>query len=153
MKKLMVAFCGAALAAVAFAQEPAASAEAREACGKCCAAKEGVKAKAEAKKEARKARAERGPRGMQGRPRQNVFVINDKTTAEQLEAYKKQVCERIDAAAKAYADKQVADGEKKMPVRVMLNVIDRPFGRPGMEGGRRGPHGDRPRRGPAPDAK
>ncbi len=143
MKKLMIAVCCAALSAATFADDSAPAAKACCDGDKKCRAAEGDKAvgkktKAEARKAAQKARAERKP---------NVLVINETTTPEQIEAYKKDVCKRIDDALAAYNGKQVAEGEKKSPVRVMLMVMDRPFGGPGMEG-RRGPRGDRPGRGP-----
>ena len=142
MKKSLIAFCGAALAVAAFAQEPAVSAE----------------AKADAP-----AKAERGPRAVRNRPQPTMLLIDAKTTPEQVEAYKKEAAEKIDAAYAAFKTKKAEEGKEKAPTRVMLMVMDRPFGGPGMGqgmgpgmNGRRGPRGNRPGRpegAPAAEAK
>lgn len=141
MNKSVLSFCGAALVFAAFAQEPAPAPEAK-------ADQPAVK-------------AERGPRQMRPRPQQSILTIDDKTTDEQVEAYKKEVAAKIDAAVAAYKAKPTEEGKDKAPTRVMLMVMDRPFGmgpngHPGMGGrgmgrgmgqkGPRGPRGDRPAR-------
>jgi len=139
MKKSAIAICGAALAAVAFAQEPAPAP---------APAPEMPAAPAEGRAFQRPDRPQRAQRY---RPvkRPPTLVIDEKTTPEQVEAYKKLVVEKIDAAFASYKDKPVAEGEEgKVPTRVMLMVMDRPFGGPGMGpgmgNGPKGPRGDRP---------
>jgi len=75
------------------------------------------------------------------RPMPTMLVVDGKTTIEQVEAFKKQICEKVDAAVAAQAAKT---GDNKQPTRIVLFVNDRGFG-PGMgpqgRGGRRGPDG------------
>ena len=152
MKKSAIAICGAVLAAVAFAQEPAPAPE----CGN-------PSAPAEKPAFQRPDRPQRAKPGRQGQ-RPSALVIDEKTTPEQVEAYKKLVAEKIDAAFASFKDKPVAEGEAKAPTRVMLMVVDRPFGGPGrgpamgQGNGPKGPKGDRPQgarrnRGPKPEGR
>ena len=112
--------------------------------------KPGVKAEEGASRpsaEARQQRQRMRREGMSSVRRPATFIIDEKTTSEQIEAFKKDVCAKIEEAAKAYA---AQEGEKKTPKSVMLFINDRrAFSREGMrEGGmRRGPR-DGMRRGP-----
>ena len=137
MKKSAIAICGAVLAAVAFANEPAPAPE----CDKPAAPAPGASF----------SRPDRPHRGKPGRQMQRppALVINEKTTPEQVEEYKKLVAEKIDAAFVAFKDKPVPEGETvKAPTRVMLMVVDHSFGGPGkgpgMAKGQKGPKGERP---------
>ena len=107
MKKSAIAICGAVLAAVAFAQEPAPAPE----CGN-------PSAPAEKPAFQRPDRPQRAKPGRQGQ-RPPALVIDEKTTPEQVEAYKKLVAEKIDAAFASFKDKPVAEGEAKAPTRVL----------------------------------
>lgn len=156
MKKSLVVFCGAVLCLAAFAEESAV-------------------ADAAAEKPAA-VESQRPHRGFDhvnrmNRPKPVALVINEKTTAEQIEAYKKEVAEKIDAAFTGYASKEAGENGVKQPTRIMLMVNDRMMGRPGMgpgmgpgtgpgmgrgpkgqgmgKGGRRGPRGARPEGAPA----
>lgn len=149
MKKLMVAFCSAVLACVGVAQDaPKADAE------KPVAATEGSVVKTEGDKpdvkpEGRIQRQRMRREGIR-RQRPMMFVITEKTTSEQIEAFKKEVCSKIDETAKSFA---AQEGEMKAPKSIMLFVNDRVFNQ--REGGlRRGPRdGDAAkRRGPREDA-
>lgn len=148
MKKLMVMLCAAALASAAFAEEPAAAAPcgckdgAECKCSQCeckpgkaqcqmpsCECKKGGECKCapcECKKPRRDVR----------RPQRPAAILLDaKTDPAAVEAFKKDVMERIDKAA---AD---AAAEGAAPVRVMLIVNDR--------GPNQGPR-NRPPRGKGP---
>ena len=149
MKKSIIAICGAALSLAAFA-EP----EAPEAAPEAPAAV----------RPARPARPERAPR-----QKPTFLQIDDKTTIEQIAAFKEEVSKKVDEAVAAYAAK---DGDKKRPARIVLFVNDGSFGGPqgmgrggegrgprgpqgGMRGqgrGDRGPRGPRGPRGGAPEA-
>ena len=143
MKKLMIILCGVALTLTGAAQDaPKAKAEGD---------RPGVKAEEGASRpsaEARQQRQRMRREGMRNRQRPVTFAIDEKTTSEQIEAFKKEVCAKIDEAAKAYA---AQEGEKKTPKNIILFVNDRPNRAryEGMrEGGmRRGPR-DGMRRGP-----
>lgn len=143
MKKLMIILCGVALTLTGAAQDaPKAKAEGD---------RPGVKAEEGASRpsaEARQLRQRMRREGMRNRQRPVTFAIDEKTTSEQIEAFKKEVCAKIDEAAKAYA---AQEGEKKSPKNIILFVNDRPNRAryDGMrEGGmRRGPR-DGMRRGP-----
>lgn len=158
MKKTLIAFCGAALCLASFADETVCDGAAEQP-----ACVEGAASKA--------APARQCPRrpefaGRMNRPKPVALVINEKTTADQIEAYKKEVAEKIDAAFTGYATKEAGENGVKAPTRIMLMVNDRPMGRPGMgpgmgrgpkgpgmgRGGRRGPKGERPEGAPAPEA-
>lgn len=141
MKKIMTAICSTVIALTAIAQDVA----------KQDGDKPGVKAEEGASRpsaEARQQRQRMRREGMRNRQRSVKFVIDEKTTSEQIEAFKKEVCAKIDDAAKAYA---AQEGEKKSPKNIELFVNDRPNRAryEGMrEGGmRRGPR-DGVRRGP-----
>ena len=142
MKKIMTAICSTVIAFTAIAQDVA----------KQDGDKPGVKAEEGASRPSAEARQQRLQRmrreGMRNRQRPLTFGINEKTTSEQIEAFKKEVCAKIDEAAKAYA---AQEGEKKSPKNIVLFVNDRPNRAryEGMrEGGmRRGPR-DGVRRGP-----
>ena len=98
MKKTLIALCGAlTLAAFADSAEPAPSAEAKCPC----------RPSAEAG-----ARPKRGP--MQRPP---MLTLSEKTTAEDIAAFKAEVAKKIDETAAAYAAKS---GEDKKPVRIVL---------------------------------
>lgn len=138
MKKSLIVCCSALLALAVFADEPAPSAEAA----------------------APKApRAERGPRGPRGPHMAPLMLpVTEKTTAEEVEAFKKKVIEKIDASYADYKAKAAPEGQEKPMLHMALMVMERrPMG-PGMRGPR-GPRGDRgPRRGdagdkPAPEAE
>lgn len=141
MKKLLVMLCGVAVAMTGVAQDaPKAEGD-----------KPGVKAEEGAPRpsaEARQQRQRMRREGMKNRQRPVTFVIDEKTTSEQIEAFKKGVCAKIDEAAKSYA---AQEGEKKSPKNIILFVNDSPSRAryEGMrEGGmRRGPR-DGMRRGP-----
>ena len=149
MKKLLIILCGVALTLTGAAQD-APKAEGDKPAAKAEGDKPGVKAEEGASRpsaEARQQRQRMRREGMRNRQRPAMFVIDEKTTNEQIEAFKKEVCAKIDEAAKAYA---AQEGETKTPKSVMLFVNDRrAFAREGMrEGGmRRGPR-DGMRRGP-----
>ena len=141
MKKIMTAICSTVIAFTAIAQDVA----------KQDGDKPGVKAEEGASRpsaEARQQRQRMRREGMRNRQRPVTFAIDEKTTSEQIEAFKKEVCAKIDEAAKAYA---AQEGEKKTPKNIILFVNDRPNRAryEGMrEGGmRRGPR-DGVRRGP-----
>ena len=142
MKKLMIILCGVALTLTGAAQDASKA--------KAEGDRPGVKAEEGASRpsaEARQLRQRMRREGMRNRQRPVTFAIDEKTTSEQIEAFKKEVCAKIDEAAKAYA---AQEGEKKTPKSVMFFVNDRrAFAREGMrEGGmRRGPR-DGMRRGP-----
>ena len=138
MKKSLIVCCSALLALAVFADEPAPSAEAA----------------------APKApRAERGPRGPRGPHMAPLMLpVTEKTTAEEVEAFKKKVIEKIDTSYADYKAKAAPEGQEKPMLHMALMVMERrPMG-PGMRGPR-GPRGDRgPRRGdagdkPAPEAE
>lgn len=146
MKKSLIVCCSALLALAVFADEPAPSAEAA----------------------APKApRAERGPRGPRGPHMAPLMLpVTEKTTAEEVEAFKKKVIEKIDASYADYKAKAAPEGQEKPMLHMALMVMERRPGMgPGMRGqgmrgqGPRGPRGDRgPRRGdagdkPAPEAE
>lgn len=149
MKKLLIILCGVALTLTGAAQD-APKAEGDKPAAKAEGDRPGVKAEEGASRpsaEARQQRQRMRREGMRNRQRPVTFVIDEKTTSEQIEAFKKEVCAKIDEVAKAYA---AQEGEKKTPKSVMLFVNDRrAFAREGMrEGGmRRGPR-DGMRRGP-----
>ena len=158
MKKTLIAFCGAALCLASFADETVCDGAAGQP-----ACVEGAAAKATPARQ-----CPRRPEcaGRMNRPKPVALVINEKTTADQIEAYKKEVAEKIDAAFTGYATKEAGENGVKAPTRIMLMVNDRPMGRPGMgpgmgrgpkgpgmgRGGRRGPKGERPEGAPAPEA-
>lgn len=151
MKKSMLMCCSALFALAVFADEPAPAPEA------------GMP---------KAPQGERGPRGMRG-PRQApvMIQITDKTTAEEVEAFKKNVMEKIDKSYAEYKAKPAPEGAEKPALHVGVMIVERRPGMgPGMRGpgqgqgmgpGMRGPRGDRgPRRGgagdkpaPAPEAK
>lgn len=139
MKKIMTAICSTVIAFTAIAQDVA----------KQDGDKPGVKAEEGASRpsaEARQQRQRMRREGMRNRQRPVTFVIDWKTTREQIETFKKEVCAKIDEAAEAYAAQ-----EMKTPKNIILFVNDRPNRAryEGMrEGGmRRGPR-DGMRRGP-----
>lgn len=132
MKKTLIALCGAlTLAAFADSAEPAPSAEAM---GPRCPSAEAC------------ARPKRGP--MQRPP---MLTLSEKTTAEDIAAFKAEVAKKIDETAAAYAAKS---GEDKKPVRIVLFTNEGMGPRQGMgpRGEGRGPRGDRPRRNRSGDA-
>ena len=147
MKKLMTFVCGAALALAANADC---------ACGggcKCGAAQGQPPAKcacgaAECAKPPAPPKCERGAE-RQARPPvppRNTLVITDSTTPEQIEAFKKELCAKIDAAAEAYKAKPADENGKKKPMLISLRVSGE---RPAMRG--RGPQDGRgPREGKGP---
>lgn len=150
MKKLLIILCGVALTLTGAAQD-APKAEGDKPAAKAEGDRPGVKAEEGASRpsaEARQQRQRMRREGMRNRQRPAMFVIDEKTTSEQIEAFKKEVCAKIDEAAKAYA---AQEGEKKSPKNIILFVNDRPNRAryEGMrEGGmRRGPR-DGVRRGP-----
>jgi hypothetical protein len=141
MKKLMIILWGVALTFTGAAQDvPKAEGDKPVAKAEEAAARPS----AEARQQRQRMRRE----GMRNRQRPVTFAIDEKTTSEQIEAFKKEVCAKIDEAAKAYA---AQEGEKKSPKNIILFVNDRPNRAryEGMrEGGmRRGPR-DGMRRGP-----
>ena len=121
MKKTLIALCGA-LSLAAFA-EPAEPAPSAEA----------------------------GARPMRQMPKPTMLVSNEKTTAEDIAAFKVELAKKVDESFAAYGKK---DGEKQ-PVRLVLfsnegmgrgqGMGPRGEGR-GPRGEGRGPRGDRPRR-------
>lgn len=135
MKKLLMAVCAAALTLGAVADKAC-----EEKCDKAAPCPE---------KQMQRQRMQR--QGM-NRPRPARLTINEKTTPADIEAFKKEVCSKIDEAAKAYAAKE---GDKKAPTSLFLVVNDRsmrprgmgPRGK-GMRGmgprgkGKRGPKGE-----------
>ena len=146
MKKLLIILCGVALTLTGAAQD-APKAEGDKTAAKAEGDKPGIKAEEGASRPSAEARQRMRREGMRNRQRPAMFVIDEKTTNEQIEAFKKEVCAKIDEAAKAYA---AQEGETKTPKSVMLFVNDRrASAREGMrEGGmRRGPR-DGMRRGP-----
>lgn len=137
MKKLMVVFCSAVLACASVAQDapkaevekPAVKSEGSAV--KVDGDKIGVKSEGRIKRQRMRREGVRRQRPM-------MFVITEKTTSEQIEAFKKEVCSKIDETAKAFA---AQEGEKKNPKSIMLFVNDRAFSQ--REGGvRRGPRGN-----------
>ena len=136
MKKSLIAICGAVLALASFA-EPEAPAE------------------APAQPPKRMERRERPNRA--NRPAPTMLKLDANTTPEQVEAFKKQVAEKIDAAVAAQAAKT---GDDKAATTIVLFVNDRPIGMgmgqrgPGQGGrrgpGQRGPRGNRPAEAPEP---
>ena len=136
MKKSLIAICGAGLALASFA-EPEAPAE------------------APAQPPKRLERRERPNRA--NRPAPTMLKLDANTTPEQVEAFKKQVAEKIDAAVAAQAAKT---GDDKAATTIVLFVNDRPIGMgmgqrgPGQGGrrgpGQRGPRGNRPAEAPEP---
>lgn len=147
MKKTLIALCGAlTLAAFADPAEPAPSAEAQA---------------------PRRPSAEAGARPMRGpMQRPPMLTIGEKTTAEEIAAFKAEVAKKIDETAAAYAAKS---GEDKKPVRIVLFTNEGMGPRQGMgprgegrgprgegmgpRGEGRGPRGDRPRRNRGGDAE
>ena len=149
MKKSAMAVCGAVFAAVAFAQEPAPAPE-----GATPASRAGGAPLPKPD------RPQRGNRVRQSQPPM-TFVIDEKTTAEQIDAFKKELAAKVDAAFEAYKAKPAPEnGEAKPHTRIMLMVTDRSFGGPRMgkgPGAGRGGNGERPQgmrglRGPKPEA-
>lgn len=142
MKKSLMVFCGAALALAAFAEPEAAApgcaCNGNPSAACTCKGPEGCNC-------AKPARPDRPPRPNVERQRPPTLVLDGKTTPEQVEAFKKEICEKVDAAFAAQAAKA---GEERQPTRIVLFVNDRGFG-PGMgpqgRGGRRGPDGMGPR--------
>lgn len=66
--------------------------------------------------------------GRATRPRPTLSLrVDSKTVRDQVEAYKRQVFEKIDAAAAAYA---ACPAEERKPLRVSLLVVDRPRSSP-----------------------
>ena len=160
MKKLLIILCGVALTLTGAAQD-APKAEGDKPAAKAEGDRPGVKAEEGASRpsaEARQQRQRMRREGMRNRQRPVTFAIDEKTTSEQIEAFKKEICAKIDEAAKAYA---AQEGEKKSPKNIILFVNDRPnraryegmrdgVRRGPREGGDRGPRegGDRgPRKG------
>ena len=116
MKKSLIAICGAVLALASFA-EPEAPAE------------------APAQPPKHMERRERPNRA--NRPAPTMLKLDANTTPEQVETFKKQVAEKIDAAVAAQAAKT---GDDKAPTTIVLFVNDRPIGMGmGQRGGQRGP--------------
>lgn len=125
MKKLLMALCGAALTLGAVANE---ACEAK--CDKAAPCPE------------KRVQRQRMKREGMNRPMPARFTIDEKTTPADIEAFKKEVCAKIDEAAKAYAAKE---GEKKAPTSLFLVVNDRSM-RPRGQGMRgKGPRGMGPR--------
>ena len=106
MKKPLMAFCCAALALAAIA-EPKAATPARK--------------------------APNAPNANQGFPQfQNgafpmptIFKIDGNTTAQQVKDFKKQICDKVDAAFKA---KSAKTGEEKQPTTIIFFVNEGGFG-------------------------
>jgi hypothetical protein len=114
MKKSLVVFCGVALALAAFAEPKAATP------GK------GGRAAPNAR-----------PGGMPqmpqmqngGFPMPTMFTINSSTTAQQVKDFKKQICDKVDAAFKARSAKT---GEEKQPATIIFFVNEGGFNFGGM---------------------
>ena len=117
MKKSLIVCCSALLAFAVFAEEPAPRAE-DDAPGA--------------------PRAERGPRGPRaGRnPRRAplMLTVSEKTTDEEVEAFKKKVLAKIDASYSEYKEKAAPEGQEKPVMNMALMVMER---RAGMEPGKR----------------
>ena len=89
---------------------------------------------------------------MRQMPKPTMLMINEKTTAEEIAAFKAEVAKKVDEAVASYAAKT---GDDKKPVRLVLfsnegmgrgqGMGPRGEGR-GPRGEGRGPRGDRPRR-------
>ena len=81
-----------------------------------------------------------------------MLTLSEKTTAEDIAAFKAEVAKKIDETAAAYAAKS---GEDKKPVRIVLftNEGMGPRQGKGPRGEGRGPRGDRPRRNRGGDAE
>ena len=122
MKKMLIVCCSALVALAVMADEPAPP-----------AAGDAPKAP----------RAERGHRGG---PRMQPLMlrVTDKTTDEELAAFKRKVAEKIDARYAEYKAKAAPEGQEKPPLNISLLMMER---RPGMGPGARGqgPRGQGPR--------
>lgn len=144
MKKSMLACCSALFALAVCAEEPTPP-----------------PAEAAAPKAPRAERGPRAPRGPRHAPL--MLLVTDKTTAEEIETFKKNVLEKIDKSYADYKAKPAPEEGEKPVMHLGLMVMERRPGMgPGMRGpavrgqgqgkGPRGPRGDRgPRRGGAGD--
>lgn len=119
MKKSLMVFCGVALALAAFAEPKAAP------------GKKGGRAAPNA----RPGGAQQMPQMPQmpngGFPMPTMLTINGDTTAQQVKDFKKQFCDKVDAAFKAQSAKT---GEEKQPTTVIFLVNEGNFNFGGMGG-------------------
>ncbi len=74
-----------------------------------------------------------------------MLTVSEKTTAEEVEAFKKKVLAKIDASYAEYKEKAAPEGQEKPVMNMALMVMERRAGmepgkrRAGMEPGKRGP--------------
>lgn len=116
MKRSLMVFCGAALALAAFAEPKAAPGKGGRAAPN-----------------ARPGGAQQMPQMPQmqngGFPMPTMFTINGSTTAQQVKNFKKQICDKVDAAFKARSAKT---GEEKQPATIIFFVNEGGFNFGGM---------------------
>ena len=116
MKRSLMVFCGAALALAAFAEPKAAPGKGGRAAPN-----------------ARPGGAQQMPQMHQmqngGFPMPTMFTINGSTTAQQVKDFKKQICDKVDAAFKARSAKT---GEEKQPATIIFFVNEGGFNFGGM---------------------
>ena len=117
MKKIMMAFCCAALAVAAFA-EPKAGAQGKGA------------ANAPRNRPGGGMQLPNGPNGG-GFPMPTMLKIDGTTTAQQIKDFKKQINDKIDAAFKAQSADKAAD---KQPTTIIFFVNEGNVGFGGMGG-------------------
>lgn len=102
MKKSLVVLCAVAVALAAFAQ------------AKNAAAGKGMQNGARARQGARPQQFQNG-----AFPMPTTLTIDGNTTAQQIKDFKKQICDKVDAAFKAQSAKT---GEAKQPTTVIFFV-------------------------------
>ena len=171
MKMLLVGVCALALGTSAYAEGEGAAAgdagaqcsveakckvECDGDCGKCTAAGKCTEGQPSGKCKCRKGNRKgmKGERcncpgegaGRRNRVKPATLQIGEKTTLAEIEAYKQEVAEKIDAAFAAYAAKEPGEDGVKQPTRLILMVNDRMMGCPGMGPGK-GPKGQGAKKG------